>query len=519
MLRESREQCLVFRVTGLSGLGKTRLVYESLSPDDLKNHVIYVKASAFQNSTLYTAIQNDGEMSAIVVIDECDLQQHDEFVRSFSVRGHRLALITLSYEIGKVSPPSVPHQVSALGSGELEAILSAEFPALPQEVIRRLAVFADGYPRIGILLAQSYLSGAPEPNEFISIDDDGLMNRLIAGHLDQSSVRFANTKRVLMGLSLFEKVGYEAPVTKEAEWVAKEVDVDWNEFREIVAEQRHRGTLQGQHYLYVTPFMLRVHLLKEWWDVRGMSQENLNDFVSSMPEESRLDLFRRFLEHIPYVSSTERGQKFTELILSPEGLFADGSLIRTDLGGRLFLALTEANPESALECLSRTVGTWSREELQQFADGRMHIVWSLERIAIWRHLFRGAATLLLALAEAENQTWSNNASGVFAGLFSPGYGPLASTEAPPYERLPVLVEALKEDSVERRVLGLRACNAALEARSIIRMVGAEHQGLRREPKMWMPATLGGPTPLALRPVHATTPGTWTPAGRSYPTTP
>lgn len=164
--------------------------------------------------------------------------------------------------------------------------------------------------------------------------------------------------------------------------------------------------------------------------------------------------------------------------------------LKTTQGARLFLALAEADPKSALECLKRTVGTWTKEDLLQFTTGRREVIRALEKIAMWKELFADAARLLLALGEAENETWSNNASGVFAELFSSGYGRVAPTEASPQERLPILKEALGSNSKERRVLALRACDQALESQHFVRHTGAERQGLRKEPQLWMPKTYG-----------------------------
>jgi len=115
-----------------------------------------------------------------------------------------------------------------------------------------------------------------------------------------------------------------------------------------------------------------------------------------------------------------------------------------------------------LECLKRTIATWSREQLFAFTEGRREVVWALERIVIWRDLFTDGARLLLQLAEAENETWGNSATGIFAQLFSPGYGPVSATEASLEERFPVMKEALVSDSPARREVVLKAVEAALQ---------------------------------------------------------
>ena len=122
-----------------------------------------------------------------------------------------------------------------------------------------------------------------------------------------------------------------------------------------------------------------------------------------------------------YAAESEAALDIVEKLLGPNGPFQDNEYLKTRLGSRFFLALTEANPISALRCLMRTIGTWDREALLEFRDGRRSIVWALEKIAVWRELFTDAARLLLKLGEAENEVAANNASGVFAKLFSLGF--------------------------------------------------------------------------------------------------
>src|SRR5262249_42755943 len=150
----------------------------------------------------------------------------------------------------------------------------------------------------------------------------------------------------------------------------------------------------------------------------------------------------------------------------------------------------EASPEASLECLKRTVGVWDSDKLKTFTTGRREVIWALERMAIWRELFADSARLLLKLAEFENETWGNNATGVFAGLFSPGPDRVAPTEASLEERFPVLKEALESDSGNVRLVALKAADDALESHSFSRASGAEYQGLRREPRLWRPHTWG-----------------------------
>ena len=191
-----------------------------------------------------------------------------------------------------------------------------------------------------------------------------------------------------------------------------------------------------------------------------------------------------------YAHESEAASRIVNDLLGPNGPFQDGEYLRTRLGSHFFFALAEAHPKSALNCLMQTVWTWDKETLLQYKEGRSYVVLSLEKIAMWRDLFIDATQLLLALGEAENDFVSNNASGVFVELFSPGRGKVAPTEASPAKRFPILQEAFESGSKERRALALRACNAALQSEYITRIGNAEYQGLRPEPKLWTPKTYG-----------------------------
>jgi hypothetical protein len=129
----------------------------------------------------------------------------------------------------------------------------------------------------------------------------------------------------------------------------------------------------------------------------------------------------------------------------------------------------------------------SRDELLQFEQGRRDVIWALGGMALHADLFRQSARLLLALAEAENETWSNNATGVFVSLFSLGYDEVAPTSLAPEHRLPVLMEALSQGEL-RAELALKAFDAALKVHSILRFGGDQPFRLNERVQRWMPKT-------------------------------
>jgi hypothetical protein len=128
------------------------------------------------------------------------------------------------------------------------------------------------------------------------------------------------------------------------------------------------------------------------------------------------------------------------------------------------------------------------ETIKNFSQGRREVIQALER-AVWeKELFEDSARLLLSLAEAENESWSNNATGVFVQLFSHVPGHMATTKTPPKDRLIVLKDALCEKSDGRRKIGLKASDIALQTRKFIRLSGLDSNELDLDKKGWTPAT-------------------------------
>ena len=490
------------RVLGEPGIGKTRLVFEATRAEDLTPLVIYCTAARFRNSVLMNELLRN-HFAAVLVIDECDWSSSSNIWNELIHRGARLKLVTISNDYETRAGGITYHDTPPLDNEQIRRIIT---PPLDNEQIRRIiqkytpipdfqadrwAELCSGSPRVAHVIGwnlENYPDDVLEPS---TVD---IWERYVAGNDDPASQEVEQRRLVLQHLALFKRFGFEdsvgeRSVANEAQAIAKKVkmadpQITWARFQRIVYTLRKRKILQGEFTLYIIPKALHIKLWTEWWEIYGRRPFDLEEFTQGLKSE----LVEWFYEMFQYAAESEAASKIVTDLLGPDGPFRDGDYLNTKLGSRFFSALTEADPKSALRCLRRTLGTWDKETRLQFTEGRRYVIWALEKIAVWRDLFADAARLLLALGEAENEGCSNNASGVFARLFSPGDGPVAPTEASPEERFPVLKEAFESGSKERRALALKACDVALESRHFSRMAGPEYQGLRKEPQLWNPQT-------------------------------
>ena len=475
------------RVLGEPGIGKTRLVFEATrDEEDLTPLVLYCTAAQFRDSVLMTELlRDDNQFASILVIDECDSDSRFDIWNKLIHRGARIKLVTISNDYETKAGGITYHDTPPLDNEQIRQIIQGYNMRIPDFQADRWAELCSGSPRVAHVIGWNL---ANNPDEMLkppgTVD---IWGRYVAGKDDPASQEVKQRQRVLRHLAIFKRFGFagKRSVVDEAQSIAKKAGVSWIDFQEIVKGLRDRKILQGEFTLYITPKLLHINLWTEWWETYGWPF-NLEEFTQDLTPK----LVEWFYEMFQYAAESDAATRIVKNLLGPDGPFQDDEYLKTRLGSRFFSALTEADPKAALRCLMRTLGTWDKETLLQFTEGRRDVIWALEKIAVWRDLFADAARLLLALGEAENEGCSNNASGVFAALFSPARGRVAPTEASPEERLPVLKEAFESSSKERRTLALKACNVALESRHFSRIGGPEYQGLRKEPEFWTPKTYG-----------------------------
>jgi len=479
------------RVIGEPGLGKTRLVLEAVSRQDLAAVVVYIRhGENFQKSQLYNElVQADANFFVILVIDECSSKERASIWNVLKGRTENCMIITIDHGPEQSRDEQmVLLDCPKLGDEQIEFIIQ-EYISCKNEA-RRWAEFCDGSPRVAHAIGEN-LQRNPEDilKPLATVD---IWGRFVAGYDDIDSPSALQKKIVLRYVALFERFGFELPVQEEAEFIAKLIEeadptITYAKFQSIVHELKERRIIQGKTTLFIVPKALHIYLWLEFWENYKQSF-SLNDILPELPE----GLVKWFIDMFPYAHNSEVATKQVSLLLGVNGLFADEAFVRSSIGCRFLNVLAEASPLETLSCMERTIGQWSHDQLLGFEDkdGRQYIVLALEKIAIWPELFSRAANMLLKLGEAENSSDGNNASGIYMQLYSLGYGPMASTGATPEQRLPSLQSALESDSVEKRQLALKACKTVLATYHGARDVGPEYQGLRPVAKLWTPKLRG-----------------------------
>ena len=476
------------RLIGEPGVGKTRLALEITRDESLAPVTLYVRdgRSFLQSTFINELVQSDDDRFALFVIDECPLKDLADIWNMLKPKADRLRAITIDHGPDRTVDDKIRVlNVEPSGNEQIVAILMDH--NVGENDAKRWADYCEGCPRVAHVFGANLTANSADLLASPSITE--VWRRFTDGYDAPESEGVLLRRIVLHCAALFERFGFERPVSEEAQFIQKLAErydhrITQSRFRTIINELKGRRIIQGNTTLYLTPRLLHIHLNREFWQLYG-SDFDLATIFREMPS----GLWDWFMGMLRYTHDVKSAEKAIDGLLGPAGIFRTGQFPDTQHSGRMISVLAETCPKKTLRCLRRTIGEMDASSLRSLSKSRQWLVWTLEKLAVWEDCFVEASEMLLDLAETENSTNSNNATGTFTGLYSliPGWAP---TQASPSTRLKTLVSALDSDASERRRIGLRACANALSIGPANRMVGPEHQGLRQTISFWMPETYG-----------------------------
>ncbi len=469
-----RQKCA--RIIGLSGLGKTRLAYECFKDseeiDDLQIRVVYLNANA--NSAALGLVSDwiQCGLEGIVVVDNCDISLHDKLHREVQRFDSKLSLLTLDYNLDRASQTEIIH-LKKLPDKLIKEMLE---PVYGREIhdLDRIISFAQGFPQMAVLLADARLDREPEMGR---LTDDELASKLLWG----GRIPSKDDENVLRGCSLFDRFGVEEEVAIEYQFIADVVvGTDLDRFYSCLKRFEERGLIDRRgRFARLVPKPLAIRLAAEWW-CRTRPERQIEIIQSEMPG----NLIESFCNQISRLDFLPEVKALTEKLCGAQGPFGQAEVILSNRGSRLFRSLVEVNPEATSRVLSKILKQYSNEELFNISgDVRRNLVWALEKLCFHEACFEESANSLLLLASSENESWGNNATGIFKQLFRTF---LSGTEAPPTSRLRVIDNALNSDGDTVRVLAVSALEEAICTYSGARSIGAEYQGSGEPLKEWRP---------------------------------
>ncbi len=461
------------RIQGDSGIGKTRMVMEALRDPALSPLVVYIQDERDAGSSLFNHLL-DRKRVAIVVVDECPADRHIKLLERLP-REAEIKLITIG-DVGASTTRSPVLAVMAMPDEKMEEFLRESHSLLRPEARRFVIDHCRGNMRWAIALADR-IAGLSE-GQAADLIDQGDIRQFVATFISEGEDFFFVTI-----LALLERVGWEREMLPQLEVLAAFAGTTVERLLGVGARLEREGLLSRQgRYRAVSPHPAAVVLAAEAW--RTLGARIVNELIPLLDSEMALSMFRRVAD----LGRFEPAVSALSLLLSHDGPFSSLGKIE---GGRLGPMLTQLAivlPDEIARHLSELVDAESIEQLHQRRSVRRDLVWTLEKLAWHQRTFEMAANSLLRLALAENETYANNATGTWVGLFGTL---LPSTAASPSQRVDYVTGAARSPEPKVRLLAIAGALRALGRLHMeTTMVSAEVQGgVLVEPR-GTPATYG-----------------------------
>lgn len=468
------------RINGLSGMGKTRLVFEAINTsEDYKNAYLYCDCfdvDDFQDviNVLESVFRN--KESVYLVIDNCDDVKASRIMKLKRRYQSNAPLITIHNQFDEEELDNCSYILLNRGVDDIiQKIIDKKGTGLTNENKQLILEFSGGFPLMAILLLENVNK---ENLSLEKVASKKFLNKIITGDDVE--------REILKSCSLFRYVGVESEAKSQIEFVLTNKDItpisgsDEEKlylFNKVLNKYSKREIFEKNGRLVgIRPRPLAFSLAAEWFEL--CDSERLNRVFESLQHPDNSDgsiLIESLAKQIIYIGDNPKVAALVKKITDVNGPFDNAKVLNTELGSRLFRSFVEVNPVAVAENLYRLFGSKSIEELVKVETGRRNLVWTLEKLCFDNTTFEKGAKLMMSFAVAENETWGNNATAEFIRLFKillPG------TQASLLERQRIIQWGLSKDD-DYKELAFKAINSAFQTQGFSYFSGAEKQGTKK----------------------------------------
>lgn len=414
-------------VYGPPGIGKTRFVMEVCRDAPWARSVIYIPQEV--DAAVAGLIGSVGQAPGaqlVLIVDEVQPERVaglNAHVRTAS--GH-VKLVTIGPDGSPDSTTIEELNVEGLDDQTMSKVVQGWHVDLPKEHVQFVVSFAGGFVKLARLTANAVVRDR-------TLDTSQLMARNDIRQLLDAMLGKANRRRALHVLAVLSSVGWTGERAAEGQAIAEHLGLKWPEVQaEVEALHAKYGIApRGGDLRYISPKPLGVYLALEAF-------EAFADKLRSLPDALPSDAARSaYYARLRSVIASPAARAFAEEEL---GRFTKWNHFVDPFAVERWAALAGADPAGAARAVRKAIEAASHDERLGIATAaRRQLVRALVELAWHAEAFEDAALGLAELAEAENESWANNASGEFVSKFNLV---LPGTARPYLERLEVIDELL-----------------------------------------------------------------------------
>lgn len=458
MRRLIRTSNKAIRITGLSGVGKTRIVQalfdETVGDDPLDRTIaVYVDTGQDPNPSASAMLDRliAEERRAVMILDNCPSDLHSVLASKVSAASGDVRLITVEYDIRDDKPQTteVIH-IEANGPEVAEELLLRRFPEIGQGNARRVAEFADGNARVALAIAERVEQG----ESLAQLSDAELFGRLFQQRKgDDGDLREqAETLSLVYSFSVsdpevgqneLEVLGSISGHTKTQLFRAAKLLAD----RHVVQKRAH--------WRAILPHAVANRLAGS-----ALESVPVEALKSTFESSGNNRLLMSFAHRLGLMHDHPVAIEIVEAWLQPDGLLGRISDLDEN-GSRILDYIGPVAPDALLDRIEAELTSPNFQGMEPKHNPRRTTILNLlQSLAYEPHAFDRCMSLLIRVADHEDE--NNNYDSVrdkISGFFQPY---LSGTHASLKQRLAIVAECLSSEGIGRRSLGRKLLSTALD---------------------------------------------------------
>lgn len=448
----------VVRITGLSGVGKTRIVQalfdETNGTDALDRTVaIYIDTGSEpvpSATAMLDKLIAEGRR-AIMILDNCPSELHASLASKVSAAGKEVSLITIEYDIRDDKPQTteVIH-IETDGPEVAEQLLIRRFPSIGQNNARRIAEFADGNARVALAIAER----GEEGESLALLSDAQLFNRLF----EQRNHPDGNLREQAEILSLVYSFSVSSPdaATDELEILGALSRYSRIQLFKAVTKLMERHVVQKRsHWRAILPHAIANRLAASALDSIPVDQLRA---TFEAPGCERL--LMSFSHRLGLLHDHPVAKEIVEAWLQPEGMLGRIAELN-DISSRILEYIGPVAPEALLNRIEAVLSSSNFKGMEPgYNPQRRSILRLLQSMAYEPNAFGRCGRLLIRMAENEADNHDLNSARNMVPRFFQAYS--SGTHASLSQRIVLMNECIASSIITRRSLGFEMLSTALD---------------------------------------------------------
>ncbi len=453
-------------VVGAPGSGKTRLLLETLGASPVAALRVRYSPDAEEVARLLGSHLLSRHRASVIVVDDCPSGLVDRLSTLFIVHAEKyphaqMVVITAVAPEHATKPPvrgiERRWELQSLDETAMRTLVSAQLGE-PEDSTRvsDIVRLCEGYPWYAALLAREAIDSDTHPRTAQAAAQLGLASG--AEVAQRENIRLLRA-RALLAATLTKKVDWDRLDDQQAERFCRGVGLSsLDEAKQLAQGCVERGILRRREwaYKYVTPLVLEREILS--WLLGPGGDDPGGRRLLENAHELAGELFETILKlELP----ADLVREIAELLLEAlrRAPMRWSQVVEVGLSGAALMFVARYLPGPAASEVRRRIEACDIEELRSQQDGRRHTVFALEELSSRKDSFEDAEAALFRLALAENESWANNASGVWAGLFDVS---MNVTHRSARQRFGLLQRRLEAPAPEGRMLALTGLRVAID---------------------------------------------------------